>query len=289
MSAGSGSSGGIKAVQAWLHTQGYALEYEAARHLAKVGFRARQGRTYIDPNTEKVREIDVEALCLLTTSPLELYVVVECKFSKQPWLVRKVVIPSGERRWVPIATPNATDTINSAEGALRPIVIGPDDQAIGMSVDVAFGREDSAYSTVQQAISAATGVIAKSKRAALALPVVVLDGELFDVFYDPAGSEHVGAIRSARLPWQATPEPTVVDIVTRAAFEEHAKTLQFELGELADHLREAGLEFSSEVFEALAAGAKRLARGPCRLPGPKESRSPSVSLSRRSGRTEPGR
>ncbi|HTI30284.1 MAG TPA: hypothetical protein VL687_08010, partial [Methylomirabilota bacterium] len=60
-------------MRTWLRSQGFALEYEAARHLKAAGFHAVQGRTYQDAATEKTREIDVVARALLTKAQAALF------------------------------------------------------------------------------------------------------------------------------------------------------------------------------------------------------------------------
>src|SRR4051794_38670734 len=79
----------IEAVRDWLRGEGYPLEYEKAREMARVGYRPWQGRYYQDPETGAFREVDVQATePESSASPWRpVQVVAECKQNTKPWLV----------------------------------------------------------------------------------------------------------------------------------------------------------------------------------------------------------
>lgn len=45
----------------WLVKEGYPLEYETARELTRAGYKAWQGRYYVDTEDKTHRELDVRA------------------------------------------------------------------------------------------------------------------------------------------------------------------------------------------------------------------------------------
>src|SRR4051794_18151031 len=73
----------------WLKTQGYPLEMEAARAFKEAGFRVTPSEYYCDPETQKLREIDVYATYVVPGDIyyLSIAVTVECKSgAKGPWV-----------------------------------------------------------------------------------------------------------------------------------------------------------------------------------------------------------
>jgi hypothetical protein len=234
------------AVIAWLHGQGFGLEYAVARAFRANGFRATQGLTYIDPETRKLRDVDVVAQALLSSvrdEPLPFAVptilaVAECKRSKAPWLVLMTPdrdfsrLPS-----VPIATAELRRALDGHPVVMLDTLKRPSPIAFNVLQSHAEPSNDSnpAFAACSQAVSACIGLIDEGAGHMLAYPVVVIDSPLFSVSYGEDGSELVDEIEWARVLWSGAHDlggPTQLDVVTKGAIEKHAKTLRFELGDL---------------------------------------------------------
>jgi hypothetical protein len=81
-------------IRDWLEKQGYPLEMMVARALQEIDAGISQSPYYIDPETEKPREIDVVARWMKTEKnaggflKFELFLFIECKSQqKGPWIV----------------------------------------------------------------------------------------------------------------------------------------------------------------------------------------------------------
>jgi hypothetical protein len=77
----------ITETQQWLEGQGFPLEMRTAAEFRKVGFYAKQSGSYVDPDTEKNREIDVEAVLSNFSGFVGVHFMVECKATKKPWVL----------------------------------------------------------------------------------------------------------------------------------------------------------------------------------------------------------
>src|SRR5512138_1362334 len=77
-----------KAVEGWLKEQGFPLEMKVANVFSSLGFGIRQGWYFTDPEEGKPREIDILAFCSINTGyPLMLQFIIECKWSRKPFVV----------------------------------------------------------------------------------------------------------------------------------------------------------------------------------------------------------
>jgi len=74
-------------VKEWLEKQGYPLEMRVAAAFREAGFDVRQSTYYIDPETSKAREIDVQAVSVTIIGYLDIRFFVECKSGDKPWLL----------------------------------------------------------------------------------------------------------------------------------------------------------------------------------------------------------
>jgi hypothetical protein len=84
----------------WLKKQGYSLEMRVAQVFKEAGFEVSQFETYVDPESNDLREIDVVASIgrHLDTIDVRVTLFVECKYARKPW-----VIFTSPRRPVPFA------------------------------------------------------------------------------------------------------------------------------------------------------------------------------------------
>ena len=230
-------------VMTWLRKGGWPLEYEVGRAFRAAGFRAEQGRSYVDPlDGTRSREIDVLATSVFGGSAyLQCLAVVECKHSAgHPWVV--LTSDAVAVDWDPIATQGLASVGGVAKCVplSRPHAFGAVQALDKTEVD----RGDQAYAAMNQAVSGAVGTLRRSQaRSMLVLPVVVIDAPLFVLRVDD-GKERLEVVDWYRLRWygaQAFPEATAVDLVTRPFAGTYAIELRNE-------------------FQAVAVSAERVGR-----------------------------
>lgn len=78
-----------KKLRKWLEKQGYTLEMQVAQAFSSVGFEVAISQYYFDPNSDKLREIDVVASISREFENISIAVdvLIECKYASQPWIV----------------------------------------------------------------------------------------------------------------------------------------------------------------------------------------------------------
>lgn len=76
-------------VTKWLSSSGYRLEMDASKTLHTLGFKVRPSIYYVDPNSSKVREIDIIAEKFRRFDGVDVSIkyFIECKYSKTPWVL----------------------------------------------------------------------------------------------------------------------------------------------------------------------------------------------------------
>jgi hypothetical protein len=77
----------IPKVREWLEKQGFALEMQAASAFRAAGFDVKQSSYYTDAETQKPREIDVQAQLRSFSGLVDVKFVVECKSGSKPWVL----------------------------------------------------------------------------------------------------------------------------------------------------------------------------------------------------------
>lgn len=217
-----------KAVQDFIDSSGFPLEYAAAAALKTAGFVPHHGRTYEDTNPVGAliyRDIDVVADLVDTGLAMPLQVVVECKRSSAPWIVLGGEMTK-EPELAAIATSlSGLDTSSGPRFIRGALEIEPplDFAVVTVKTKEVPGKAqpttDPAFDAVRQLVSAATGAArAVDERGGrvVVFPILVVEGSLWRYRY----GEPVDRIERARLVWWGAPGPdaTVVDIVTRAGF-----------------------------------------------------------------------
>jgi hypothetical protein len=182
----------------WLRNQGYPLEMEVASIFRKHKFEVSQGIYYSDPETTEAREIDVVATAGDFKGFLQVFIVIECKSSKdKPWVLFSSGEPSSglwkfgilsELAWARISR-----RISGEDSDPIPKLPWFSKDRNGHGVAVAFGSgKDPAYKALLSALKASIDC-AKHQFASgfqnlrFAFPVIVLDGSLFEARIDPAG------------------------------------------------------------------------------------------------------
>jgi hypothetical protein len=77
----------------WLTQQGFPLEMRTAKAFRNAGFDVQQAQLYADDETKKWREIDLIALSPDYVGLTQIAFTIECKSSKNPW----ILFSSGEQ------------------------------------------------------------------------------------------------------------------------------------------------------------------------------------------------
>jgi len=226
----------IDAIRDWLVKEGYPLEYETQREMARVGYRAWQGQYYADG--EQRREIDVRALEPDMAQPGSPYisVVVECKNNSKPWLglMNHLPLPLpgyGSQNLVSTLEPHVLRRAYQPSDADMLLNI-PDSHAYTVIQTIA--GPDVAYAAMQNVTKAAYGSIDFLKgtaRPAVAWPVIVLGGSLYRLFFDERGVEDLQPAEHVRVLWRGSTSTRdgralQVDVITRAVLPAYMMRLR---------------------------------------------------------------
>jgi hypothetical protein len=211
-------------VRDWLQEQGYPLEFRTAAAFQSAGIAANQGFYVRENSASPVRELDIVATLKgdLSKVHIDISTVIECKWSRdKPW----VVFTSPGTEMLPSAC--IAQTIGSSLGeAMMYCLAGNQDlhefatfasnKRNGYGGRRAFSGEsdqDQFYSSVQSIISK---TISYAKRydknqkldqmpefLSLAFPMVVLEGELYEAYFDPDIKKmQLHSVESIRLHWR---------------------------------------------------------------------------------------
>lgn len=221
-------------VTQWVKMEGYPLEFSTAHKFKKRKFSVEQ--SYFAKDIDgKAREVDVLATANypIGRSFLRIKHVVECKWSKdKPWVLFK-----DEKRFARSAL--AAQLISSSAGqAIAWLAAGSDEfknldifREVGFSFSgrQAFSKgNDLFYQAVQGVVSNCLNITRSYDDyefkpedhllAVIALPVIVVDGSLFEATYASDSDElKLESITHARLRWKGNEGRqlnTIIDIVT---------------------------------------------------------------------------
>lgn len=241
-----GSKPLVERVQEWLGTQGYPLEFGCAAVFQNSGFRVLQGFHVRKAVDAAPREVDVLAQqsVIVDKCVTRISHVVECKYSRdKPW----VVFTSSFSRMHPAAC--VAQTIGSMTGETLLWAAAGDctlheldhfaaPRQTGFGGRQAFtNNQDQVYSALQSVTSVATLIAKQHDRindnparhltyAEVAFPVVVVDGELFEAYFDrDSGQVEVREVQRVRLHWRgsaAWSRFATLDVVRYSALSDFA-------------------------------------------------------------------
>jgi hypothetical protein len=223
-------------LQAWLDQEGYPLEFATAAVFRRHGFIVRQG-TYVRVDSdEKAREIDVVAYMDAEGEALvRAYHVVECKWSRdKPWVV---FTGSGSMASAACITQTISSLLGSAilwtQAGLEPLhrmSLFETPRRAGFNGRQAFSKgNDEFYNSMKSVSSLSTFLVqnydnAQRARgtlptcAIIAFPVIVIDGRLFEAYFDSTGNNlKLGESNCLRCHWKGAPAWSLhatIDIVT---------------------------------------------------------------------------
>lgn len=272
-------------VKKWVENEGYPLEFSTAHKFKKRKFSVEQ--SYFVKDTDgKPREVDVLATVSVPIgrSILRIKHIVECKWSKdKPWVLFK-----DETRFATSAL--ATQLISSSAGqAIAWAAAGSKEfknldmfkeEGFSFSGRQAFSKgNDLFYQVVQGVVSNCLNIASYYDEydfnpedlmlAVITLPMIVVDGSLFEATYDSEGDElKLENINHARLRWQGNSGRqlnTVIDVVTSDYLDTFLDNREKELdvliscfGETLQQLIQCFQE-KNEIYLAVSEGPRGVA------------------------------
>ncbi len=234
----------------WLNKQGYPLEMRVASTLQKCGYRVVQSEYYIDPESGNSREIDIVAIVNKEIHGVlfRISLHIECKRSKKPWILFTSANKSlaGSAR----VSQRAANSLGRnfllqacRESSVQELALFalPKRPAYGVTQAFTTGK-DVCYSAVTSASKAAYATVAELDEiqqrkkslvlfprahdiCSIALPIVVVEGELFEAYLSEGSSVIVNEISNSTLLWrnQVVGRPhTIVNIVSSSKFSDFA-------------------------------------------------------------------
>lgn len=252
-------------VRTWLESEGYPFELRVGRVLREAQWDVFHGRHYTDPETGKLREIDIHAAFgpyvgnSHGVGMVSVHLVCECKVSvSKPWVVFTTSIGDDSERLVgrlapgEVASRVLADATATGRRLFRTLCVGP---RVGHALTRAFsdskaGDPSGPYSAVLGALSAASVLSAKHESAgprgeslaqwtSIYLPIVILNGPLFEFYLDDEGNEVLqNSDRVQVLAHRPSSEtdPVLVQIVASSGLVSFAQSMHSEAVSLAQFL-----------------------------------------------------
>ena len=208
----------------WLEKQGYPLEMLVAQSFKQRGAIVRQSDYYIDHEEDKPREIDVLAKWYTAYEmnglvELEIFYCIECKSQqKNPWIIFS---PGTSKALYNLRLPASKDGRHYLLNLLHVVnAVGLFEVAkrAGYGITQAFKTgPDIPYQAVMSAVKAAIACISDSDRIAqdveadlsqpyyspvVAIPIVVIDGQLFECYLGEENIPVVQEIEVGAIEWK---------------------------------------------------------------------------------------
>jgi len=256
-------------VRDWFESEGYPLEFRVARAFEQNRFDAKQGHYIVDETENQAREIDVVAdidADLEGGGFFRVSHVIECKWSQdKPWVV--FTSPQSIMAESACVAQTAGSLLGEAvmfcvagERSLHPLGMFKRPERGGFSGRRAFEKQDKDkydqfYRTMQGVANAAAAQARRFGRSKprdhevprdgnIVFPVVVVDANLFEAFYDPQGDlVRVSEVDRLRIFWRGLRAKrtsiTTIDIVTANVVADFARTRASEIDQLLTAVEQA--------------------------------------------------
>lgn len=229
----------------WLEKTGFPLEMDAAVPFRKHGFEVRQSSVVLDTQENKPRELDILAIDPNIHGILSLTCVLECKSSKQPWIV--------------FTSDDALENYNrqfafsimskDARSAIVDLVDHKSDiwnkyfkrsNRAGYAMRQALNEKDTAYTASMNVLKACNVIIKKDYEGALpalnfAFPIIVVDTPIFECSKNAEGKLVVTEVKQSEFLFSSY-IPYSVGCCIRIVHID-------ELGEVAKYFRELCNDF----------------------------------------------
>jgi hypothetical protein len=234
-------------VRDWFERTGLPLELDTVASFRKAGFSVEHSSIYADPQHDKGREIDVIAYSRDPTGLVQIYVVAECKASKQPWVVLvDKQTPSGvtfasmgvsTEFTKKSVTPDFLHTRSDVGFLLRNL------HTNGYALRQAFSKDhDPAYAAAMSAMNAAIAIAGNESssmpRLRFVLPVIVVDAPIVECSLGIDGSLSFEEIAFSEFLFTAY-LPDRTSAVIRVISAEALPSQAIRLANLANAVKEA--------------------------------------------------
>lgn len=247
-------------VNEWIAGEGYPLEFYTANIFRKNNFRVLQGFHVSDIKSGTPREVDVlaEATAPIGRPFARVCHVVECKWSRdKPW----VIFTSPGSRISPAACIAQTIGSDAGQAILWALAGDKETQNLdafntpvtpGFNGRQAFNKGNDTFYNAMQSVTSATCSLMQSynepngnpyisaQTAVIGLPVVVVDGKLFETSYDVVSNQmSIKETNRVRIHWRGAelwPVITTIDVVSIDGLEDFVNTREDEMSLLLDKM-----------------------------------------------------
>jgi hypothetical protein len=260
----------------WLKDQGYPLEMKMSLILQENGFKVIQSEYYSDPENKDPREIDIFASKqkIIKDVLFRISYVIECKHSKdKPWLL----FTSNETKLADQARVAQRAANSLGRFYLNEIALNENAQSLDLfklpnrpayGITQAFtSGKDVCYAAVTS-VSKATSAnveeldsmtktnlrkftLFRRKICSIFMPIVIVDGNLLEVFLDENAKILVNEIENGTLLWRnplvGMPH-TIINIISANDFERYIN--------LADNSISKFFELAENELKASLSNAK---------------------------------
>jgi hypothetical protein len=233
----------VERVRTWLDEEGYTFELTAGRQLSMAGWDAKYQAPYVDPETKKMRTIDLvgSIFRVIGDHSLSVELVVECKRLRgKPWVIfgsddssaatmgtptpglfaRHAFVASGQQLKVDAPTLFGAQGPRTGHTAVRALIPNQDEKD-ALAVRAALLSAASATMARTANRDLAASLSSRHVPCALSMPVVLVEGDLVFCELDPAGGVTLERVNRARVvtPWPGVPAPgLLISLVTAAAW-----------------------------------------------------------------------
>jgi len=193
----------------WLEKTGFPLEMDAAVPFRKHGFEVRQSSVVLDTQENKPRELDILAIDPDIHGILSLTCVLECKSSKQPWIVftSDDALENYNRQFAfSIMSKNARSAIVdlvSARSDLWDKYFKRSNRS-GYAMRQALNDKDTAYTASMAVLKACNVIVGKDYDGVLpalnfAFPIIVVDTPIFECSKNEEGKLVVTELKKSEF------------------------------------------------------------------------------------------
>jgi hypothetical protein len=259
-------------ILAWLRDTGHPLELRVGKRFQGLGWHVNYNRWFRDPTTNKPRPIDVQTI-VGGVRPKEASIFyslcVECKTSHKPWVGVGSGAPFGENGFLELAVGGLSmlTLIGATAEHIRPPDIVPTDTPrVGGLLQALVAKNEgdpsAPYAALRQARSAALAmdreyretslqVYPKLSTTSVVVPLVILDGQLFEYTVDNALDDSLREVDTlvASVPGEGESEAALVPVMT----ERYAERMGSQFYQAAHNFCVALLPHASVL-----AGAQRI-------------------------------
>lgn len=247
----------ISSVRTWLEDQGFPLEMRVAAAFQKFEFEVTQSSFYVDPESEKAREIDVIARAPDALGVIDIEFVVECKSSDKPWVLLcspETVVGFSRIRAFGVLSAQARAALAERISDLIQQWPWLDKKGtVGYSLRQAHSGTDVAYAASMSVAKACDWILNSPSDYKppyiFAFPVIVIDGPLVRCWLSAEGELELEEIDEGEFLFRTRfPHDfaTCIRVVTLAGLERY-------LGEaklVADKIRSGFADQEKRIFDA---------------------------------------